>query len=440
MPVLTEFLGTEQARNLTESGKLIETRESEAGDFEGTPAEPGLSLFEHPRVWFASYAHEWPPEMLHAAGVLTIELCEAVLTEGFGLKDATPFNVLYRGPKPVFIDVLSFEKRDPADARWLPYEQFVRSFALPLLLGKELGLRGEDVFLSHGDGLAPEEVYRRLNWSRRLRPPFLTSVSVPTWLTRRANPDDKKLYATARANSAEKARFVLEMRFRAARKLLAKGKPRRDQDSVWSSYLNELSYSSEEFDKKSELVRRWVSGARPATVLDIGCNTGHFSEIAARSGSKVVAIDLDPVVVGRTWRRAMERELDILPLALNLARPTPAIGWRNAEYPSFLDRARGSFEMVLMLAVLHHLLVTERIPLAEVIDLAAQLTTRDLVIEYVDKRDPMFQRLTRGREHLHAHFSQEFFEAACHRQFTILEKHPVKGDLRWLYFLRKKNG
>jgi SAM-dependent methyltransferase len=444
--VLTEFLGTLPAQELIQSGKVIETwpvpeQGADRFDLETVQADPGrCSLFQHPRVWFASYAYEWPPEMLHTAGILTLELCDATLDEGFGLKDATPFNVLFRGPHPIFIDVLSFEKRNPGDPRWLPYEQFVRSFVLPLLLSKEFGLRADDIFISHTDGLQPEEVYHRLNWLKRIRPPFLTSVSVPTWLTKRVNPDDKKLYTSGRLGSPEKAKFILEMRFRRARRLLRNAKPREERSSVWSSYLNELSYSSDEFNSKSELVRKWVAELKPEAVLDIGCNTGHFSEIAARSGSKVVAIDVDPVVVGRTWRRATERDLDILPLVMNLARPTPAVGWRNAEYPSFLDRATGSFEMVMMLAVLHHLLVTERIPLAEILDVVAELTNRYLIVEYVSKNDPMFERLTRGRERLHAHFSQEFFETACNQQFTLVQKQSVKGDLRWLYLLRKKAG
>ena len=445
-PGLTEFLATSAARELTRSGKLIEAWTIQKREAERLRLDPlivdesvGL-LFEHPRVWFASYAYEWPPEMLHAAATLTVALCDAALTEGFGLKDATPFNVLFQGPRPIFIDLLSFEKRNPSDPRWLPYEQFVRSFVLPLLLSKELGLRADEIFLSHSDGLQPEEVYQRLNWLKRLRPPFLGAVSIPAWLTKRVNPDDKKLYTSGRNEPPEKAKFILEMRFRKAQKLLKRSEPRDERSSVWSSYLNELSYSSDEFNRKSELISRWTGDLKPQTVLDVGCNTGHFSEIAARSGSKVVGIDVDAVVVGRTWQRAIERDLNILPLVVNLARPTPAVGWRNAEYPSFLERAAGSFEMVMMLAVLHHLLVTERIPLAEVLDVISQLTTRYLVIEYVSREDPMFERLTRGREHLHSHFSQEFFEAACNQQFILMEKHSVKGGLRWLYLLQKKGG
>jgi len=446
--ILDEFLGAPGARALVESGKLISTRavqedEAPASELGVQAAEDSNGrphIFEHERVWFPSYAYEWPVEMLYAAGQLTLDLATATLKQGFGLKDATPFNVLFRGPKPVFVDVLSFEKRESSDPRWLPYAQFLRTFVFPLLLAKEFGTGANEIFLANPGGLEPEQVYRRLNWLRRIRPPFLTVAAIPTWLNKSVTPDDKELYKTAHSSSPEKAQFILEMRFRAARKLLARGRPASDRKSVWSSYLDDLSYSSDEFKEKSQAVSRWMQDVKPATVLDIGCNTGHFSEIAAKTGARVVGVDLDPVVVGRTWQRATSGNLDILPLVVNLARPSPAVGWRNAEYPSFLARATGAFDAVIMLAVLHHLLVTERIPLPEIMDVAAELANKALIIEYVSKDDPMFQRLTRGREALHADFTQEVFEAECQRRFTIAEKLPVKGELRWLYLLRKNGG
>jgi hypothetical protein len=151
-----------------------------------------------------------------------------------------------------------------------------------------------------------------------------------------------------------------------------------------------------------------------------------------------VAIDLDPVCVGRIWRRACDQNLDILPLVVNLARPTPATGWRNAESLSFLDRARGGFGGVLMLALLHHLLVTERIPLAEILTLAAELTTDVLVLEFVHPRDAMFRRLTRGRDSLHASLDEKKFEAACAGHFQIIRSLSLPGTQRTLYCLRKK--
>ena len=160
--------------------------------------------------------------------------------------------------------------------------------------------------------------------------------------------------------------------------------------------------------------------------------------MAARQRATVVAIDRDVVALSDLWRRARSHHLDVLPLHVDLSRPTPAIGWRNQECPSFLDRARGGFDAVLMLAVLHHLLVAEGIPLAEILDLAAALTTDVLIIEFIDPRDPMFRRLARGRDELHAGLCREVFEHTCREAFDIVRSQGDAGSSRSLYLLRKK--
>ena len=172
-------------------------------------------------------------------------------------------------------------------------------------------------------------------------------------------------------------------------------------------------------------------------MLDVGCNTGHFSRLAAAQGSRVVAIDQDAAVVGSLWRAAHREGLDILPLVVDLARPTPALGWRNAETPSFLERCRGAFDAVFMLALIHHLMVTDQIPLPEVLALAAQMTRRYLVIEYVAPDDPQFKRLCRGREALYRHLSAEFFESAASVSFRILRQLETGNHGRRLYLMEK---
>ena len=68
-----------------------------AGEYPELGASREAGVWEHERIPFPSFPYEWPPEMLEAAGSLTLDLAEAALEEGFGLKDATPYNVLFRG-------------------------------------------------------------------------------------------------------------------------------------------------------------------------------------------------------------------------------------------------------------------------------------------------------------------------------------------------------
>jgi SAM-dependent methyltransferase len=190
-------------------------------------------------------------------------------------------------------------------------------------------------------------------------------------------------------------------------------------------------------ETKERFVREALDLAGPRTVLDVGANEGLFSFLAAQRGASVVAVDSDPAVVGTMWRQAQARSLDVLPLVVDLTRPTPAIGWRNQECDSFLQRASGHFDMVMMLAVLHHMLVTERVPLEEILSLAAELTRDYLLIEFVAPADPRFQRLVRGREALHGDLTFERFEAAAAAHFELVKSLRIEGLHRCLYLFRR---
>ncbi len=395
------------------------------------------AVLEHEAVRFPSYPHEWPPEMLAAAAELTLDLALGLLDHGLGLKDATPYNILFRGAEPVFIDVLSFERRTPGGATWLPYAQFVRTFLLPLLLNRHMGLRLDQVFMVHRDGLEPEQVVRFFGPIARLRPMVLTLVSLPARLSDRADRASG-IHKTRVLRDADRADFILRSIFSQLKRTLRRLTPKSHR-SAWSKYEDTRThYSVAGLASKAAAVRASLEAVRPSSVLDVGCNVGEYSQLAARMGAKVVAIDSDPVVVGAVWQRARHDRLDILPLVVNIARPSPALGWRNAESPSFLERAQGRFDLVLLLAVMHHLLVSDRIPLSEIVDLAATLTRRAALVEYVEPTDPMFRRLARGRDELYRDLNRELFERVSRRRFDILKSERLPESDRWLYLLEKR--
>jgi len=246
------------------------------------------------------------------------------------------------------------------------------------------------------------------------------------------------MYAEHHLKDPEKAGFILDHAFSRMWRLLTRAAPdSSSQNSVWSEYENNNSYAVQEADAKITCVENMLREHTPRTVLDVGCNTGKFSRLAAKNGAKVVAIDLDPLVVGRLWKSALKENLDILPLVVNLACPTPATGWRNGETLSFIKRAEGKFDAVLMLAVVHHLLVTERIPLREILKLAADLTKKLLLIEFVGKEDPMFRSLCRGRHELFEWYTREVFESALSEFFAVVNVSNSGDTHRCLYLLEK---
>jgi SAM-dependent methyltransferase len=445
---LTAFLESSSGRKLMAAGSIVPTRALAAAETRPLLDDPdvrslfdaraGQMLLEHERVDFPSFPYEWTPELLHAAGMLTLDLAEALLADGLGLKDATPYNILFRGPEPVFIDILSFEKRTPGDPTWLPYAQFVRTFLLPLLANRTFGLPLDAILTTRRDGLEPEDLYRLSTLGQRLRPPFLGLVSMPTWLGSKHKQDDTSIYQKKVLSDPEKARFILGTVLNGLRRALRKLTPPAGKSSVWSDYMaTNNNYTTDHFQAKQAFVKQALEEFGSRSVLDVGCNTGHFSAIAARNGAKVVGLDYDPVVLGDVWRAARKEKLDILPLTVNLTRPSPGTGWRNRECSSFLDRARGKFDAVMMLAVIHHMLVTERVPLPDILELAAELTTGILIVEYVGPADSMFRRLTRGRDELHKDLNPEVFETLCRRHFDIVRAQHVEGTDRTLYLLKR---
>jgi SAM-dependent methyltransferase len=445
-----QFLQTNCARQFIARKQFVSTRrlnENENAALRESPelqpvfhAQPGDAVFEHERIPFPGYPHEWPPEMLWDAGRLTLELAQAALADGFGLKDATPHNILFRGSEPVFIDALSFERRNPGDPIWKPHAQFVRTFLLPLLANRRWGLPLTEIFTTRRDGIEPEDVYRFCGPLEKFKPRMLSLVSIPTWLSGKAGPDDQKIYQPHLLANPEKAQFILESLFKRLERTLDSLKPVAQKKSVWSDYMATHSYDDPAFAAKEKFVNEALREFKPARVLDAGANTGHFSALAAQAGAEVVAVDLDAACAGAIWRRAREQKLNILPLVVNLARPSPALGWRNGECPSFLDRATGAFDGVLMLALIHHLLVTERIPLEEILRLAYEVTNSLLVIEFIDPKDDMFRRLTRGRKALHASLNAAVFEQACTPHFEIVRSLALPGTQRRMYCLKRKGG
>lgn len=450
IPHLEGFLNSECARKFAADGALVPsrlltkaevTRWVQYPEFtEAIGGRPLGAIFDHERITFPSFACEWTPEMLHAAAELTLDLAENALKCGYNLKDATPANILFRGTKPVFVDLLSFEPRVAGEMVWRPYAQFVRTFLLPLLANKYWGTSLAEIFTTRRDGLEPQELYAKCSLLQKIRPPFLGLITLPTFLT-------KKGEETARASvpasgDDEKARFILESLFkrlqRSLRSLRPTSRALTSAATEWSKYMDTHSYDAQAFAAKEAFVRDALNEFRPANVLDVGANTGHFGRIAAGFGAEVVAIDTDPSCATEGFVRAGAENLNILSLVVDIARPTPALGWRNSECFSFLERARGHFDAVLMLALVHHLQVTERVPLREIFDLAAELTKSLLVIEFVPLEDSMFQRLLRGREALFAGYNRQVFERACERQFDIVRHSEVPGSGRRLYLLKKK--
>jgi SAM-dependent methyltransferase len=436
-----DFLESPLCQTMQQRGDLIAAAIDDSG--------PQLIL-RHPRIPIPTYPWEWPPSQWLAAADLTLNLCDQAIAAGWVLKDATPLNVLFLGPRPVFVDILSFERRDPArrnpdPSLWLAYGQYVRTFLLPLLMNRLLHWP-LSLSLFRRDGLEPAECFAALPWRRRLSRAALWPITLPTLLDRRKSaaapakvltpPNSATPQKKSRPHDPEIATHILQRTLKALRRRTLRAAPHSAR-SNWSDYPRTLThYTPDESRQKLDWVRRVLESTQPARVLDIGANTGDFSALAASLGADVVALERDQAAADRLFRMARQRDLPILTIHADLARPTPAAGWMNSESLALLPRLDAQFDLVLMLAVIHHLLLMEQVPLPEILALCHRLTRRHLVLEWVPVADPMFQSLLRGRDDLYGSLSEADLLDACTGRFRLLDRQPLANGRVLFLFAR----
>jgi SAM-dependent methyltransferase len=428
------FFALPIATELVQQGKLVASEIV-------TPADAGMLVLRHPRISFQSFPWEWAPGLWLAAAELTLDLCSELVPQGWLLKDATPLNVLFQGTKPIFVDVLSIERMDPHQPIWLAYGQFVRTFLLPMLAYSKLGWPLQ-ASLMRRDGYEPEEIYAALSWPERLRQPALSAVTMPSLLTKNkllANNETMQAggLASRSVKDPELAREILLKTLRGLLSQMRKVTPAH-RSSTWSDYAETAThYNEEDHARKRSFVTDALAAAQPLRVLDVGCNTGVYSDLAADAGAEVVSIDTDLQAVDRLCASLKGSSRNILPLCVDLAHPTPAAGWENREYASFLSRCSGHFDTVMMLAVLHHLLLRNQIPMDRIATLVSKLTTRHLILEWVPPTDPKFQELLRGRGAIYTHITEAAFRDAFAEYFTTVDE-LVLVNGRIMLHLQKK--
>jgi SAM-dependent methyltransferase len=421
-----DLLESPFCQTLQERGDLIDAEIDDSG---------GVLCLRHPKIPFPTYPWEWTPSQWLAAAELTLDLCQEALADGWILKDATPLNILFTGTRPIFVDILSFERRDPHSSIWLAYAQYVRTFLLPLLMNRMLHWP-LSLTLFKRDGYEPADCYAALGWNLRLSREAFWPITLPTLLDRRkpAEPATKK--RPLRIADPEVTANVLKRTLGDLRKRTRRAMP-ESASSDWSHYPDTLThYTPEQSRQKLDWVRHAIETAKPARVLDIGANTGEFSALAAGMGADVVALERDAASADRIFRRARERKLPILTVQADIARPTPAVGWENSESVALLPRLEAQFDLVLMLAVIHHLILMEQIPLPAILALCHRLTRRHLILEWVPVEDPMYQSLMRGRDSLYGSLAEADLLAACAGRFRVIDRHALENG-RILFLFEK---
>ena len=416
-------------QKLSAEGAVVGTRRLTGP---GCPAigEGWVAILEHDRVPFVSYPYEWSFSMLKEAALLQLDVLLGALAEGFTLKDATPYNIQWRGTRPQFIDVASIEPYREGEP-WVGYRQFCQLFLYPLLLQSARGLPGPMLLRARLDGIDPQTCRSMLRARDLLRRGVLTHVWLHAMAQGRfADAEVSSVDLMARAGFK---RSMVERTVRGMRRVVARLQARRRR-STWTEYRHEHSYQATDLQAKREFVEHFVAARRPGMVWDIGANTGDFSRIAARHAPLVVALEQEETTVDRLFSELKVEGGDrILPLVVDVTDPSPGMGWRCAERRTLWDRGRP--DLALCLALIHHVVIAGNVPLPEFVGWLAELGC-DLVIEFVGKDDPMVRRLLLNKRDDYADYDQTVFEACLGRAFAVESRMPLESGTRTLYACR----
>lgn len=399
------------------------------------PVAGSWKTLEVERVPFISYPYEWCFSQLRDAALLTLKLNAAALKKGLVLKDATAYNAQFIGSSPIFIDLLSFEKRVEGEP-WGAYRQFCMHFLAPLALVAHVDYRFGVMSKLWVDGFPLDLASKLLPRRTWLRFGLASHIHLHSRFenkygdARKAQGKVKKIDMTRESllNICDNlASTVQGLRLNRAA-------------TEWGDYYNDTNYTDEAADAKFAYVKE-VAAARTGKPLavDLGANTGRYSEALAEHFGTVLAVDVDPLAVEKHYRKLKEKgPKNILPLIMDLGNPSPGIGWACRERDSFAERCRA--DLITALALVHHLVVTAGIPLAMIAEHFAELLAPGgrLLLEFVPKEDSQTRRLLAVRKDIYDDYTAEGMRSAFSPYFTEIETRALPGSVRTLHLWEKR--
>jgi hypothetical protein len=412
------------------AGRIVETEPAPA--VEPIEGEEWAGVLRHDPIPVVSYPYEWTFSMLRDAAMLQLDLLSAALAEDMILKDSTPFNVQWRGRQPVFIDIGSFETLERGDI-WVGYRQFLRQYLYPLMLTANVGIPFQPWLRGQPDGLTAEQLRRVMSSGDLLRRSGLLHVTLPARAERRGHGGGRNVRSELKEAGFSKE--MIESNVDGLRRIVS-GLEWNPGSSTWNQYAAECDHVRIHRGAKAAFISQALDGEAPAVVWDIGANDGHFSKLAAETAGYVLALDADDVILDELYRSLSATGPDnVLPLVQDLADPSPGIGWRGLERPPLVDRS--SPDLVLCLAVIHHLVIGRNIPVRAFVDWLADLGA-EAILEFVSPDDPMVRALTLNKKphEIHRDYNEADLRSYLEEHFVIEREDELPGGTRRLFALR----
>jgi hypothetical protein len=426
-PHYEKMMGTRLYQELVDKHLMIPHKEVTVDPLEKTLAYKVI----HPeRIPFISYPYEWSFSQYKDAALATLSIEMLALEKGMTLKDASVYNIQFLNGQPVLIDTLSFEIYEEGSP-WGAYRQFCQHFLAPLSLMAQTDIRLQQLMRVYIDGIPLDLASSLL--------PGKTHFNMGLELHIHRHAASQKKYAGKAEETKVKEAKITKLSFQGLidnLKGTIKGLNWDGTGTEWANYYEITNYSPEAFEHKKGLVSQYIEESQAKTIWDLGANNGEFSRIGSGKGIFTISSDIDPVAIEKNYQESRKgKEKNLLPLLIDLTNPSPGIGWENSERASFIDR--GPVDLVMALALIHHLAISNNLPFERIADFFAKLGEW-LIIEFVPKEDSQVQRLLSSRKDIFPEYHESGFEVSFQRPFKLVRKEAIKDSKRTLYLFRRK--
>jgi hypothetical protein len=311
-------------------------------------------VIEHARIPFVTLRGEWPAPALRQAALTYLDLAITLARSGFCLKDAHTWNVLFDGTRPMVTDFGSI--RPLAELHWGHWlTEFRKYFLVPLLLFAE-GRSGlaRSLCREHARGVG--------NWL--IDHDITHLVSHPAVAFPPEPFDPQTTFETLR-------RTVEELTFTA-------------ESGEWTGYAQPTSGGDEVLREKDVRIREILDRLEFSTAIDLGANRGLHAFMCAARGAAVLACDIDETSLNDAYERARKRHAQVTPLYLDLVWPQGS-GGAFGTVRSAHDRLRA--ELVLALAIVHHISLRQRFDPEALLAGICGFTSKSAIIEFIPTDD-----------------------------------------------------
>lgn len=427
-------------KELFDSGLLYELQEKELfpKTYVSNQKIDGFELvIEHEKIDVVTYPYEWSPEMLRSAGNCILDVNEIANKYGYELKDAHPFNIIFKYNKPMFVDLGSFIKRRSKNG-FLAYQEFHDYFIETLRL-VENGFFSIFKHIFNYSNINSDELTRINNISSNIATKILPSELLKKikkifkiYIASQCYDEfliNEKINEKLKNGLLRKlASFMLTSDFLPL-KIKSVDQVRKELNNIklninteWGNYSEESGY----YDKNMNIVLserlKWVvekiSNLGVNTVIELAGNQGVLSRYISRLPNikHVICNDYDPVAIDKGFLNLRNDEkvymvnFDFMGDIRELLSPERAIRMKS--------------DLVVALAVTHHLVLSQKYSLDSIFNILKRYTNRYIIIEFMPlglwdgKNSPVVPEW----------YTVEWFENAMKRHFDIINKAQLEKN------------